>query len=84
MIEIVRISKFTLNKNFNPNIMFTKPEIADKWFSTLFPWLLRCEDVFVLTIRVMTTRLYAYLAERYLSFGSKDKFYRVTMITLEI
>ena len=48
MIEIVRISKFTLNKKlFNPNIMFiSKPEIADKWFSTLFPWLLRCEDVF--------------------------------------
>ena len=32
---------------YNPHIMFiAKPEIIEKWFSTLFPWLERCEQVF--------------------------------------
>ena len=57
--------------SYNPHIMFiTKPKIADKWFNTLFPWLLRCEQEFGFKDLhgYDTQRLYAYLAERYLSF----------------
>ena len=56
---------------FNPHIMFiAKACIADKWFSSLFPWLFRCEKEFSSgsLSGYDTTRLYAYLAERYLSF----------------
>ena len=57
--------------SYNPHIMFiAKPKIADKWFGTLFPWLLRCEKEFGFKnlYGYDTQRLYAYLAERYLSF----------------
>ena len=67
--------KFVYNKNsFNPHIMFiTKPEIMDKWFNQLFSWLKRCEEEyrFKKLTGYDTTRLYAYLAERYLSFWFK-------------
>ena len=59
---------------YNPHIMFiTKPHIHQKWFSTLFPWLERCEKVFGFEKLkgYETKRLYAYLAERYLSFWFK-------------
>tara|TARA_B100001057_G_scaffold473492_1_gene538032 strand:+ start:605 stop:1405 length:801 start_codon:yes stop_codon:yes gene_type:complete len=59
------------NNSYNPHIMFiTKPEIANNWFKALFEWLSRCEEIFGFE-RLKgydTTRLYAYLAERYLSF----------------
>jgi len=57
--------------SYNPHIMFiTKPEIVNKWFGTLFPWLLRCEKEFGFEKLkgYDNQRLYAYLAERYLSF----------------
>jgi len=57
--------------SYNPHIMFiAKPEIIDKWFSTLFPWLERCEEIFGFKelIGYDTKRLYAFLAERYMSF----------------
>ena len=67
--------KFVYNNNsFNPHIMFiTKPEIMDKWFNQLFSWLKRCEEEyrFKKLTGYDTTRLYAYLAERYLSFWFK-------------
>jgi hypothetical protein len=59
---------------FNPHIMFiSKANIADKWFNTLFPWLERCEKKFGFEKLkgYDTQRLYAYLAERYLSFWFK-------------
>ena len=59
---------------FNPHIMFiAKPHVAKKWFDTLFPWLERCENIFGFNnLRGYdTTRIYAYLAERYLSFWFK-------------
>ena len=62
------------NTKFNPHIMFiTKPEIANKWFDKLFPWLERCEKKigFKNLSGYDTKRLYAYLAERYLSFWFK-------------
>ncbi len=64
--------EFVSKKNiFNPHIMvISKPQILDRWFNDLFRWLKRCEEVFSpdLLIGYDTTRLYAYLAERYLSF----------------
>ena len=60
--------------SYNPHIMFiAKPKIINKWFSTLFPWLERCEKVFGFDSLngYDTQRLYAFLAERYLSFWFK-------------
>ena len=66
---------YVKNKNkFNPHIMFiTKKKIMNKWFSTLFPWLERCEKEFGFESLegYDMTRIYAYLAERYLSFWFK-------------
>ena len=62
------------NHKFNPHIMFiAKKKIVNKWFSTLFPWLERCENEFGFKNLkgYETTRLYAFLAERYLSFWFK-------------
>ena len=57
--------------SFNPHIMFiTKKKIIEQWFNELFPWLERCEKIFGFEKLegYDTTRLYAYLAERYLSY----------------
>lgn len=62
------------NDKFNPHIMFiSKKKITKKWFETLFLWLDRCEKEFGFKNLkgYETTRLYAYLAERYLSFWFK-------------
>ena len=59
---------------FNPHIMFiTKKKIMNNWFESLFPWLERCEKVFGFDDLkgYDTMRLYAFLAERYLSFWFK-------------
>ena len=59
---------------FNPNIMFiAKTDIANQWFEKLFPWLFRCEKIFGFENLkgYDSQRLYAYLAERYLSFWFK-------------
>ena len=66
---------FVYNENsFNPHIMFiARPKILDKWFAVLFEWLFKCEKKIGLEKLkgYDTTRLYAYLAERYLSFWFK-------------
>jgi hypothetical protein len=59
---------------YNPHIMFiAKSFIADKWFEDLFTWLFKCEEIFGFENLkgYDTQRLYAYLAERYLSFWFK-------------
>ena len=59
---------------FNPNIMFiAKIDIANQWFEKLFSWLFRCEKIFSFENLkgYDSQRLYAYLAERYLSFWFK-------------
>ena len=59
---------------FNPHIMFVaKPKIIDLWFKDLFKWLDDCEKVFGFKKLkgYETKRLYAYLAERYLSYWFK-------------
>ena len=61
----------TLKDQFNPNIMcIARTNILDKWFTDLFEWLERCENEFGFdTLKgYETLRLYAYLAERYMSF----------------
>ena len=69
------LKKLVYEKNyFNPHIMFiSKTNIANKWFNVLFPWLERCEKKFGFNKLegYDKTRLYAYLAERYLSFWFK-------------
>ncbi len=71
-IDKIDFLNFVTTKNsFNPHIMFiTKKKFVKKWFDTLFPWLERCEKIFGFKKLegYDTTRLYAYLAERYLSF----------------
>ena len=60
--------------SFNPHIMFVaKPEILNKWFTSVFAWIERCEKEFGFKELggYDTTRIYAYLAERYLSFWFK-------------
>ena len=74
-IDKDEFKKFIRQKNhFNPHIMFiSKPQVANKWFNVLFPWLERCEKKFGFDKLkgYDTTRLYAFLAERYLSFWFK-------------
>ena len=63
-----------LKTYYNPHIMFiAKPHILQNWFGTLFPWLEKCEKIFGFKnlSGYETTRIYAYLAERYLSFWFK-------------
>ena len=68
-------TKFMYNSiSYNPHIVFiTKPNIANQWFSDLFSWLDNCEKIFGFKELkgYETKRLYAYLAERYLSFWFK-------------
>ncbi len=62
------------NTEFNPHIMFiAKRDILDKWFTSLFDWLEKCEKIFPLKDLkgYDTGRLFAYLAERYLSYWFK-------------
>ena len=67
---------YYINNNtfYNPHIMcIARPKILEKWFSVLFPWLEKCETEFGFDKLkgYDTLRLYAYLAERYLSFWFK-------------
>ena len=50
-----------------------RPEILENWFESLFPWLEKCEAEFGYEDLkgYDTQRLYAYLAERYLSYWFK-------------
>ena len=58
------------NIGFSANNMFiAKKEIAEKWFNDVFSWLFACEEVLGFeNLKGYETRIYAYLAERYLSF----------------
>ena len=62
------------SNKFNPHIMFiAKPKIVNLWFTDLFRWLDDCEKIFGFEKLkgYETTRLYAYLAERFLSYWFK-------------
>ena len=59
------------NTSFCPNIMFiTKKKIMNNYFESLFNWLFKCEKIFGFKnlSGYKTGRLYAYLAERYVSY----------------
>ena len=76
------------NDSFNPHLMFiAKPNIINKWFENLFPWLDRCEKHFKFEDlkNYDTGRLFAYLAERYLSywFRKNTKFKEENWIQLD-
>ena len=63
-----------IKTSFNPHIMFiSKKEITNKWFKALFKWLFKCEKGFGTKSLhgYDQQRLYAYLAERYLSYWFK-------------
>ena len=51
-------------------MFISKKKIIQEWFSILFEWLERCEKLFGFENLqgYDKTRIYAYLAERYLSF----------------
>ena len=61
------------NISFSANNMFiAKKDIAEKWFNAVFSWLFDCEKVLGFkNQKGYETRIYAYLAERYLSFWFK-------------
>ena len=61
---------FNKSRSFNPHHMFiTHPKIMNEWFKSVFEWLFRCEEKFGFnSLSGYETRLYGYLAERYLSY----------------
>ena len=54
-------------------MFISKKEIINKWFKALFKWLFKCEKGFGTKSLhgYDQQRLYAYLAERYLSYWFK-------------
>ena len=59
------------NNSYNPHIMFVaKKELLNRYFQDQFNWLSKCEEVFGFKNlkNYDQTRLYAFLAERYLSY----------------
>ena len=57
--------------SFNPHNMFIckSYKILDKYYSSLFPWLERCEKLFGFDLDGYgLKRIYGFLAERFLSF----------------
>ena len=70
------------NTKFNPHIMFiTRPKIINKWFSKLFPWLEKCEKIFGFeNLKGFgLTRIYTFLAERFMSYWFQKNSKNTTM-----
>ena len=64
-----------ISDTFNPHIMLiSKPKVLKLWFQDLFEWLFECEKIFNFKDlkNYETKRLFAYLAERYLSYWVKE------------
>ncbi len=62
------------NNSYNPHIMFVaKKELLNRYFKDQFNWLSKCEEVFGFKNlkNYDQTRLYAFLAERFVSFWFK-------------
>ena len=62
------------NNFYNPHIMFiSKKKILNKFFADQFDWLTKCEKIFGFDKlkNYDQTRLYAFLAERFVSFWFK-------------
>ena len=64
--------KYTIeNSSFSRGNMFVcrSKKIIESYYESIFPWLERCEKVFGFDLQGYgMTRIYAFLAERYLSF----------------
>ena len=59
------------NKSFNRENLFIcrSKKLIDGYFSSVFPWLKKCESVFGQNLEgYAMKRIYAFLAERYLSY----------------
>ena len=62
------------NVSFNPHNMFIcKKNVLIKYYESIFPWLLRCEEQFGFeNLKGFgLKRIYGFLAERYLSYWFK-------------
>jgi hypothetical protein len=76
--------------SFNAHLMFfcKSQHLMNKFFDSLFPWLEKCEKVFGFNElkNYDTTRIYAFLAERYLSywFIKNSNFLEWTMLHHDI
>ena len=60
--------------SFNPHNMFlcNSPIILEKYYNSIFPWLIRCEKEFGFDLEGYgLKRIYGFLAERYMSFWFK-------------
>ena len=60
--------------SFNRGNMFIcrSKDIMNKFYNSLFPWLERCEKKFGFNLKGYgQTRIYAYLAERYIPYWFK-------------
>ena len=61
--------------SFNQGNMFVtkSKKIMDNYYKTVFEWLKKCEDIFGFNLdNYGKTRLYAFLAERFLSYWFKN------------
>ena len=58
------------NVSFSRGCMFMcrSKKIMNDYYSSLFPWLERCEKIFGFNLKGYNIRLYAFLAERYHSY----------------
>ena len=76
--------------SFNPHNMFIckSKKIMKDYYSTVFPWLKRCEEVFgVGNLKGYgETRIYGFLAERYMSywFQKNTKYKTMPIVFYEI
>ena len=74
MIKIKNDFKDYMNKNFyfHPQNMFIckSKSLLSEYYQTVFPWLEKCENVFGFTNLkgYDLTRIYGFLAERFLSY----------------
>lgn len=62
-------------QSFNPfHMYFSKyPEISNEYYNTIFIWLKKCEKIFGFDkdAKYDTKRIYAFLAERFMSYWFK-------------
>ena len=76
--------------SFNPHNMFIckSTKILERYYSIIFPWLKKCEDEFGFSNKdeYGTTRIYGFLAERFMSywFQKNTKYTTMPVIFFDI
>ncbi len=74
LLEMKERSDFRIflnNQSFNKENMFIcrSKKIIKEYYNSVFPWLQRCENIFGFNLNAWNEiRIYAFLAERYLSY----------------